>query len=489
MPETVRPRTLLLFALVVQLGAAAAVSPALATASEVKLEVNQNCVDPNWPCWATPGSESPALTIKIAAGDEVMFTDHDASTAATVVWTGSAPTMCSDIPASASTPWGGKCEFDQPGKYKFESATLFDNENTPYGNANYTKYEIVVAGTPTDATTSASGETQTEAMLRGSIDPEGNTVEYHFEYEGPGVTGKQSTPTATLSAADFTSHSVSAPATGLEPGMTYDFQLVATYGVGKTSVSGATQKMLTTQAATAPAAITLAAEGLKETEATLKGTIDSGGEATEYFFEYGTDTQYGQTTAKATLSANGGNQSVSATLKGLIIGTEYHFRLVAKNKQGPAEGLDRSFKTMSPPTKEPSPTPTPPTPTGGSPTATASISPSSGQPKTEPAPGPLFGSLALASTQHGAVVHGSLVVSSAGSEGRLQIELLTKGAAAVAGRFVRSSLHAGKLTFSLSLSAQAKRALHRHHKLALTVKIVLTPEHGAAMTIKRSVVV
>ena len=48
-------------------------------------------------------------------------------------------------------------------------------------------------------------------------------------------------------------------------------------------------------------------------------------------------------------------------------------------------------------------------------------------------------------------MHGSLVVSSAGSEGQLQIELLTKGAAAVAGKLVCSSLHAGKLTFALTL--------------------------------------
>ena len=478
--------------------AGVAVVPALATASptEVKqLEVNQNCVDPNWPCWATPGSSSPALKVHIADGGELKFADHDASTKAAVVWTSSAPT-CTGVPITEMTGWEGKCEFNQPGTYKFESATLFDNENTPYGNANYTKYEIVVAGTPTDTTTSASGETQTEAMLNGSINPEGNTVEYHFEYEGPGVSGIQSTPTATLSAADFTSHSVSAQVSGLEPGMTYDFLLVATYGAGKTSVSGATQKMFTTHAVTAPTATTLAAEGLKETEATLKGTVNPGGEATEYFFEYGTGTGYGQATEKATLSASRGNQGVSATLKGLAPGTEYHFRLVAKNYQGPAEGLDHSFKTISLPTKEPTkeppakePSPTP-TPTGGNPpTATSSSAPSSSQAKTEPAPGPLFGSLKLASTQHGAVVHGSLVVSSAGSEGQLQIELLAKGAAAPLGKLLRSSLHAGKLTFSLVLNAKAKHTLKTHHKLALTVKIVLTPKHGSAMTLTRSVVV
>jgi hypothetical protein len=479
------------------LGAIVAVAPALATTgpTEVKqLEVNQNCVDPNWPCWATPGSSSPALKVKIAAGGEVKFADHDATTKAAVVWMGSAP-ACVGVPTSEMTGWEGECEFNQPGTYKFESSTLFDNENTPYGDANYTKYEVVVEGTPTDATTSASGETQTEATLNGSINPEGSTaVEYHFEYEGPGVTGKQSTPTATLSAADFTIHSVSAQVTNLQPGMTYHFLLVAAYGAAKT-VTGATTQTFTTHAVTAPTATTLAAEGFNETEATLKGTVNPGGEATEYFFEYGTGTGYGQKTEKATLSASGGNQGVSATLKGLTAGTEYHFRLVAKNNQGPAEGLDHSFKTMSPPAKEPtkeppakesSPTPTP---TGGNPTATTSSSSSSGQPKTEPASGPLFGSLKLASTQHGGVVHGSLVVSSAGSEGQLQIELLTKGAAAPVGKFLRSSLHAGKLTFTLTLSAKAKHMLKTHHRLALTVKIVLTPKHGAAMTLTRSVAV
>ena len=481
------------------LGALVAVVPAVATASptEVKqLEVNQNCVDPDWPCWTTEGSAlrpQPALKIKIAAGGEVKFADHDATTAAAVVWTGSAP-ACVGVPTS-ETPadWEGECTFENPGLYKFESSTLFDNENTLYGDANYRKYEVVVEGTPTDETTSASDETQTEAMLNGSIDPEGNTaVEYHFEYEGPGVTGKQSTPTVTLSAADFTTHSVSAQVTSLQPGMAYHFLLVATSG-GK-AVAGATTQTFTTHAVTAPTATTLAAEGSKETEATLKGTINPGGEATEYFFEYGTGTGYGQTTEKAIVSTSGGSQGVSATLKGLLPDTEYHFRLVAKNKQGPAEGLDRSFKTMPPPTKEPpakepSPTPPTPTPTGGNPTATTSSAPSSGQPKAEPASGPLFGSVKLASTQRGGVVRGSLVVSSVGAEGRLQIDLLTKGATAPVGKLVRSSLHAGKLTFVLALSAKGKAALHHHRRLALTAKIVLTPRHGAAVTVTREVVV
>jgi hypothetical protein len=500
----VRPRKLLLFALVV-LGAVAAVPPALATASEAMLEVNNNCNGfTNWPCWTRPGG-SPVYTpsVTIASGGDVAFSDetgHEAN----IKWTSTPsgpPTCSSKVPVSPTPPetgWKGECKFPQPGIYRFESSTLF--KESGYTPVDYTKYEIVVAGTPTDATTSASGETQTEAMLNGSIDPEGNSVEYHFEYEGPGVTGKQPTPTATLSTADFTSHPVSAQVTGLEPGMTYHFQLVATYGAGKTSVSGATQQTFTTHTVTAPAATTLAAEGFKETEATLKGTVNLGGEATEYFFEYGTDTHYSQKTEKATLQTSGGsNQGVSAALKGLTPGTEYHVRLVAENKHGSEKGVDRSFKTMSPATKEPTIEPHAKEPTP-SPTPTPTPGPISPKPEIAPLVRPLVeGSLKLTAPRHGSSVRGSLEIASSGVGGRLEIDLIAnsaslakvrhqKSTSTVVGRLVRSSLYAGKVSFSISLNAKAKRALSRHHKLALSVQIVLTPVHSAAVTITRSVV-
>jgi hypothetical protein len=488
--ETVRSRTTLLLALVVLLGAVATavVSPALAGASEVKLEVNENCHLPDWPCWNVEGNNAGDVgqiqPFTISQGGTVSFEDSNSLAPTDVLWKGTAPSCTPAVPSTPETSWNSTCTFANVGEYEFESQDLFND-----GTFNYTKYKVVVAGAPTDATTPASGVTQTGAMLNGSIDPEGDAVEYHFEYEGPGLTGMQSTPTATLSTANFASDPVSAQVSGLEPGMTYNFQLVATYGVGKTPVSGATQRMFTTPAITAPIATTLAAEGLEEIEATLKGTVNPGGEATEYFFEYGTGTGYGQTTGTATLPASGGSQGVSATLKGLAPGTEYHFRLVAKNKLGPAEGLDHSFKTMSPPTKEPTKEPSPtPTPVGGNPAPTPApapaLAPPSVLPKVEPA-GPPLGTLKLAATQHGGIVRGSLVVSSGGSGGRLQIELVSKGA--TAGKFLRSSLHAGKLTFTLALSAKAMHTLKAHHKLALTVKIVLTPAHGSATTITRSV--
>lgn len=146
-----KPRTLLLIAFTALLGTAAAVLPALAASPpEVKLEVNENCVYPNWPCWAVPGSRSPASKVTIAAGGEITFADH-ANTEAGVVWMGSAPT-CAGVPRSAMTGWEGKCRFAQPGNYRFESSTLWPE---------YTSYEVVVesAGTGNVSTTTTTTAT------------------------------------------------------------------------------------------------------------------------------------------------------------------------------------------------------------------------------------------------------------------------------------------------------------------------------------------
>ncbi len=160
-----RPRALLLFALAALAGVAVAVLPALAAApSEATLEVNENCVQPVWPCWATPGSGSnpaPASKITIAGGGKVKFIDHGKE--ANIKWTSmpsGQPACSSEVPVSptpAKTGWEGTCEFTQPGTYRFESSTLF--KNPPY--EDYTKYEIVVESAGTGTTTGTTTTTTT----------------------------------------------------------------------------------------------------------------------------------------------------------------------------------------------------------------------------------------------------------------------------------------------------------------------------------------
>jgi hypothetical protein len=168
-----RPRTLLLFALAALLGAAVAVLPALAASpSEAKLEVNENCVEPAWPCWATPGSSQPASKVAIASGGSLTFADG--KTAANIAWTGTAPTCEAAVPvapASPKTGWEGKCTFTTPGIYMFESSTLFND-----GVDNYTKYEVVVEGSATVPSTATAGEGgSTPATTTSSPAPTGES--------------------------------------------------------------------------------------------------------------------------------------------------------------------------------------------------------------------------------------------------------------------------------------------------------------------------
>jgi plastocyanin len=144
-------------------------------------------------------------------------------------------------------------------------------------------------------------------------------------------------------------------------------------------------------------------------------------------------------------------------------------------------------------------TSTPSAAPGATPTATGPATNESGPGATSGSPlaGSASQAVRLAFSQRGRSVHGSVRISQAGAGGRLEVDLLAKAASLAsgahraqlpAGRLVRSSLRAGTFSFAVPLSARAKRALARRGRLALSVKVVLTPASGSAVTIARSVV-
>ena len=103
----------------------------------------------------------------------------------------------------------------------------------------------------------------------------------------------------------------------------------------------------------------------------------------------------------------------------------------------------------------------------------------------------------FASRQHGGVVRGSLAVSQAGAGDRLEVTVLASGASlgraahrthVRVGRLVRGSVAAGVLPFRVRLNAEARRALKRHKRLALVVRISLTPVYGTSSVVTRTVV-
>ena len=78
----------------------------------------------------------------------------------------------------------------------------------------------------------------------------------------------------------------------------------------------------------------------------LFGKLRTGGSATSYRFEFGTDTSYGQTTQPNQIPQSLFESIGSGVIEGLRPNTTYHVRMVATNPAGTSFGPDRTFKTF-----------------------------------------------------------------------------------------------------------------------------------------------
>jgi hypothetical protein len=103
-----------------------------------------------------------------------------------------------------------------------------------------------------------------------------------------------------------------------------------------------------------PTPTTLPATSITTTSATVEGTVDTGGVATLYQFQYGRTASYGNATAAHVIPSGQGTVSVSAKVTGLVPARRYHFRLVAQAGPGSQYyplvinfGSDRSFVTAA----------------------------------------------------------------------------------------------------------------------------------------------
>ena len=135
----------------------------------------------------------------------------------------------------------------------------------------------------------------------------------------------------------------------------------------------------------------------------------------------------------------------------------------------------------------PTPTPSATAPPSASPTPTPD--PGGGSGGATEAQTTLAGAIAIAKSQKGTRVRGSVQVKLAGS--RLEVSLwaprnaLAPGKSSKLvriGRQTRASAPAGKVNFAVGTDAKARSALRRHRRLSVTVSIALTPPGGHKLT-------
>jgi hypothetical protein len=199
------------------------------------------------------------------------------------------------------------------------------------------------ASAPTASTGPVTAVGPTTATVSGSVNPNGTATTWHVEY---GTTTSYGTPTAGVSAGSGTaSVAVSQTLTGLKPGTSYHYRIVATSTAG---TGHGADGLLTTSAA--PQVVTGTATSVTTSSATLNGTVNPSSRATTWYFDYGTSTSYGKQTAKKDAGSGTSPVAVSAAVTGLTSGRTYHFRLVAVSDAGTSRGSDQTFLASGLPT-------------------------------------------------------------------------------------------------------------------------------------------
>jgi trimeric autotransporter adhesin len=207
---------------------------------------------------------------------------------------------------------------------------------------------------------STSGVSSTGARLEAQVNPNYQETTYSFEYAtSEALTGATVLEGAAPIAAGFGDQLATALIpSGLTPGTTYYYRVIAQNGAGTTE--GPVEHFITV----GPPLLTAATvQNVTRTTAQLAGaTVDPVGAATSFSYHYidqagyerglsenpGNPYQDGASSLPiAELPAGYGPQPApTATLSELVPGTTYHFALSATNSAGTTIGTDGTFTTL-----------------------------------------------------------------------------------------------------------------------------------------------
>jgi hypothetical protein len=217
-------------------------------------------------------------------------------------------------------------------------------------NMSYAGGATPLPGTlcPGVSTGEATGKTPTAAMLNGTVYPNGSESHYYFQYGTSACTptscgSTQPVPPGTNAGSSGTV-GASTALSGLSPGKTYHFRVVAENGLG-TSYGG--EQTFTTPGPVE--ATTGAASAIGEEQAQLNGSVNPRGYATKYYYEYGEAPAYGKKTVEESAGAGTNAISAPATVTGMQPGMTYHFRLVATSGGITSYGSDEKMTTSAAP--------------------------------------------------------------------------------------------------------------------------------------------
>ncbi len=291
-------------------GSASSVLPASAT---VNGTVNPNGLDTNYLVeYGTStayGSEAPASVVDAGAG-----------------WSA----VSASVPLSSLKP---------STTYHF---TIIAANSMGTASGSDATFTTGAAAAPSVTTGAAEVGGQTSATINGVVTPNNSATTYQFEWGTTSQYGNVVPLVAPGIGAGNTALSESATVTGLSPGTTYHYTVIATNARGTTTGSDAT---FTTPAPQPPGVLVGGASAVSATAATISGVVNPNALSTTYQFEYGPTTGYGTASPAVTLSSGTSDVAVSASLKGLLPNTTYHYAILATSTAGSSWSADATFTT------------------------------------------------------------------------------------------------------------------------------------------------
>ncbi len=200
---------------------------------------------------------------------------------------------------------------------------------------------FTTAGAAPEAGSERTNEVRSsEATLEAQVNPENQQSAYYFQASTSGLGACPATPAQAGSAlpAVFEAQGASVSLTGLEPGSTYNYRVVAYNATGVSC--GQTETFNTRPLLLGASTVS----EVTQSSATIVATIDPDGLQTTYKFDLGTSTAYG-TPFPGDAGAGSEPVTVTFTLVGLEPGTTYHYRLLAGNGSETELGPDQTFTT------------------------------------------------------------------------------------------------------------------------------------------------
>jgi sugar lactone lactonase YvrE len=209
--------------------------------------------------------------------------------------------------------------------------------------------KFTTSGPPRITSEAATVEGHEAATLHAKVNPDELESKYHFEYGESTAYGSEvplggaSIPAGEVAVAE------SAPLSKLKIGVTYHFRVVATNEAGSTV--GPDQTFTTIP----PALIeSESAAEVSSTGATLQTQVNPLGHDTTYYFQYGTEPCKANPAACISTPAPPGTdigsgetaQPGSVRLQELKPASTYHYRVLATNSLGTAEGAEHTLATQ-----------------------------------------------------------------------------------------------------------------------------------------------